>query len=437
MAQRNFNRGPIFIPNGGGEEEPEVPRSTGFGADMDAGRMTTYFSGDRAPRTVYRDTPGAAPVEQQAARNITPAEQMFSQLGQIVERGKAERQRKRNLDDAALSFCMVDAKQGNGFVSPDVLEAVSAQLGQEITGGNYTSDGNFILYGRQPIRNAQGQVVSDSIVPIAVANRETQLRTLQRSGLGQSLQRALWDGMTGSGGLTKQQLIDRGLKNPYEAEELAAAKTEQKAAEDLAKRQARMEDSLALDEAKANRRAARNAARDAERRRLAAQNEEDRWVRQNYRRFKQETRLATEDDVNNSALNREGKLANVGDEIVSNTLSDADAIKKARDLYKSTVGAERRAEQFFEEPQARGASPQAGAEGAGETPEPEEEMPTRGDSQHTFIDLSEVDDPNRRAQILIGAQPGSVAEVDGETRMLVGGQWVPAVNVNGRWAPIQ
>lgn len=416
-TQRKFNQGPIFIPNGGEEEQPEPRHPAGFGADMDTGRMTQYFS-DGSQRTTF---------------NGTPAEQMFVQMGNLISRDRESQQRKRSLDDAALSSAMIYARDNNGFTPPSITKAISEQLGQEIVGGNYTSDGNFVMYGRNPVRNAQGQVVSENIIPIAIANREMQLRTLQRSGLGQSYQKELWDKMTGGGGLTEQQLVDRGFKNPY-AEELLAAK---KAEDAEAKRRAKIDDALLLDQVKAERRMARNAAQVEERRRLAAQNEEDRWVRQNYRRFKQETRLATEDDVNNSALNREGKLANVGDEIVSNTLSDADAIKKARDLYKSTVGAERRAEQFFEEPQARGASPQAGAEGAGETPEPEEEMPTRGDSQHTFIDLSEVDDPNRRAQILIGAQPGSVAEVDGETRMLVGGQWVPAVNVNGRWAPIQ
>lgn len=184
-----------------------APRSpiSGFGADMDTGRFTRYGNDGTAADS--------------------PAQQMYQQLGQLVERGKAERQRKRNLDDAALSYCMVNAKEGNGFVSPDVLKAVSSQLGQEITGGNYTADGNFVLYGPKEVRDpGSGRVVRNGMSPIAVASPEMQMRVLQRSGLGQGLQEQLWDYMTAPGRLTPQQVRDRGFTDPRAAQREAEAK---------------------------------------------------------------------------------------------------------------------------------------------------------------------------------------------------------------------
>lgn len=207
---RNMNGMAIYIPNGRDDSE-EPPRSpiSGFGADMDTGRMTRY-NADGSQETTYNDS---------------PAQQMFQQMGQLVERGKAERQRKRNLDDAALASGMIYAKQGNGFIPPDMLQALSSQLGQEITGGNYTADGNFVLYGREVVRDpGSGRVVRSGMSPIAVATPEMQMRVLQRSGLGQGLQEQLWDYMTAPGRLTPQQVQDRGFKDPRAAQRDAEAK---------------------------------------------------------------------------------------------------------------------------------------------------------------------------------------------------------------------
>lgn len=186
-----------------------APRSaiSGFGANMDTGRFTRY---------------NADGSVQELA---TPAQQMFQQMGQLVERGKAERQRKRNLDDAALASGMIYAKQGNGFIPPDMLQALSSQLGQEITGGNYTADGNFVLYGSKEVRDpGSGRVVRNGMSPIAVASPEMQMRILQRSGLGQGLQEQLWDYMTAPGRLTPQQVRDRGFTDPRAAQRDAEAK---------------------------------------------------------------------------------------------------------------------------------------------------------------------------------------------------------------------
>ena len=83
--QRNFNGNPspIVIPNRRGEQpdtpatpaQPEQRRPLGFGADMNTGRMTQYFN-DGSQETHYN----------------TPAEQMFDQIGQVIQRGQAARQ---------------------------------------------------------------------------------------------------------------------------------------------------------------------------------------------------------------------------------------------------------------------------------------------------------------------------------------------------------
>ena len=198
---RNMNLPHVSIPNGSGEqpdEQPERRRPTAFGANMDTGRMTQYFS-DGSQETRYNDT---------------PAEQMFEQMGQVIQRGKAARQQKRQLDDAALASALVYSKQNNGFMPPDITNAISAQLGLPIAGGNFAENGDYIIYGRKQLRSANGKVSGEQIVPLAIANPEMQFRVLQRSGLGQSMQEELYDGMRAKMKLTDQQLADRGILDP-------------------------------------------------------------------------------------------------------------------------------------------------------------------------------------------------------------------------------
>lgn len=209
--QRNFNGNPspIVIPNGGRRERPETQgnqpasaqaeqrRPLGFGADMDTGRMTQYFN-DGSQETRYNN----------------PAEQMFDQIGQVIQRGQATRQQKRQMDDAALASALVYSKQNNGFMPPDMTEAISQQLGIPIVGGNFAGNGDYIIYGRKQIQSQNGKVRGEQIVPIAIANPEMQFKVLQRSGLGQSMQEDLYDGMRAKMKLTDQQLADRGILDP-------------------------------------------------------------------------------------------------------------------------------------------------------------------------------------------------------------------------------
>ena len=207
--QRNFNGNPspIVIPNGRRNQpddqpapaptQPEQRRPLGFGADMDTGRMTQYFN-DGSEETRYNN----------------PAEQMFDQIGQVIQRGQAARQQKRQMDDAALASALVYSKQNNGFMPPDMTEAISQQLGIPIVGGNFAGNGDYIIYGRKQIQSQNGKVRGEQIVPIAIANPEMQFRVLQRSGLGQSMQEELYDGMRAKMKLTDQQLADRGILDP-------------------------------------------------------------------------------------------------------------------------------------------------------------------------------------------------------------------------------
>lgn len=214
--QRNFNGNPspIVIPNRRGEQpdtpatpaQPEQRRPLGFGADMDTGRMTQYFN-DGSQETHYN----------------TPAEQMFDQIGQVIQRGQAARQQKRQMDDAALASALVYSKQNNGFMPPDMTEAISQQLGIPVAGGNFARNGDYIIYGRKQIQSQNGKVRGEQIVPIAIANPEMQFKVLQRSGLGQSMQEELYDAMRAKSKLTEQQLSDRGIIDPRAKQKAAEA----------------------------------------------------------------------------------------------------------------------------------------------------------------------------------------------------------------------
>ena len=121
MAKNNGMLGAqVYTPNGrdDGKEEPSRSTISGFGANMDTGRFTRYNS-DGSQETHY---------------NGTPAEQMFEQMGQVIQRGQAARQQKRQLDDAALASALVYSKQNNGFMPPDITNAISEQLGLPIQG---------------------------------------------------------------------------------------------------------------------------------------------------------------------------------------------------------------------------------------------------------------------------------------------------------------
>ena len=113
---RNMNGMAIYIPNG--RDTPDEPRRSpisSFGADMDTGRVTRY-NADGTQENFYNN----------------PAQQMFTQMGQLVEQGKAARKQKRSMDDAALASALIYSKQNGGFMPREMVNAVSQQLGQQI-----------------------------------------------------------------------------------------------------------------------------------------------------------------------------------------------------------------------------------------------------------------------------------------------------------------
>lgn len=190
------------------EEEKTPSRSpiTGFSADMDTGRMTR-FAGDGQGNLISSTTYNGIP------------EQVFQQYGDLVRQGQVQQQKQiadakkqREISDAALGSALVYAKQNKGFIPPSMTEALSAQLGIPIVGGNYTNDGQFVIYGRKQLQSANGMVRGERIEPIAVATPEMQYGILKKTGLGQSLQQEIYDSL--SRRFTQQQLKDRGITDP-------------------------------------------------------------------------------------------------------------------------------------------------------------------------------------------------------------------------------
>ena len=197
---RNMNGMAIYIPNG--RDTPDEPRHSpisSFGADMDTGRVTRY-NADGTQENFYNN----------------PAQQMFTQMGQLVEQGKAARKQKRSMDDAALASALIYSKQNGGFMPREMVNAVSQQLGQQIVGGNYTQDGNYVLYGSDDrVDPRTGRVIqSGGLKPIAVASPEMQYGVLSRSGLGADMLQGLYDGIQKKSGLTTDQLAAKGIVAP-------------------------------------------------------------------------------------------------------------------------------------------------------------------------------------------------------------------------------
>jgi hypothetical protein len=212
-ASKPNNQSSVFIPNRSTirereEEKNKTPQQSsisGFGADMDTGRMMKY-AGDAQGNLVSQEV-------------MPSSEQVFQQFGNLIQKGNQRRQkeaveaqRRKSLSDAALGSALVYARQNKGFVPTDITEALSAQLGMPIVGGNFTQNGDFVIYGRKQLQSPNGMVSGERIEPIAVASPEMQYGLLKRTGLGQSMQQEIFDKL--STRFTEQQLNDRGITNP-------------------------------------------------------------------------------------------------------------------------------------------------------------------------------------------------------------------------------
>lgn len=179
-----------------------------FGANMETGRLTRYGS-DPATGAAWEEdvSPGAT----QESRRV------FADMDALVRQGREKRAARRGTMDATLASMLVQAKQNNGYVPADMMEAASANLGQDLVGGNFTQDGNFVLYGRQS--DGAGNV---SLKPVAVAPPDMQFGVLSRAGLGLSMQRDIYKGLRGR--FTEAQLAERGIFDPAKAAAAAPAR---------------------------------------------------------------------------------------------------------------------------------------------------------------------------------------------------------------------
>ena len=177
-----------------------------FGADMETGRLTRYGS-DPATGAAWEEdvSPGATPESRR----------VFADMDALVRQGREKRAARRGVMDATLASMLVQAKQNNGYVPADMMEAASANLGQNLAGGNFTQDGSFVLYGRR--RDRAGNV---SLAPVAVAPPEMQYGVLSRAGLGLSMQGEIYKGLRGR--FTEAQLAERGIVDPAKAAAAAA-----------------------------------------------------------------------------------------------------------------------------------------------------------------------------------------------------------------------
>ena len=134
-------------------------------------------------------------------------EQVMSDFDNLVAKGNQRRAESRRMKDATLSAMILQARNGNGYVPPDVLDAASENMGFRVAGGNFDKNGNFILYGLQ-----QGEDGSAQMAPVAIASPGMQLQTLSRAKMGLEYQREIYDGL--SRRYTPEQLEKRGFANP-------------------------------------------------------------------------------------------------------------------------------------------------------------------------------------------------------------------------------
>lgn len=190
------------------EDERRGRRSpvSAFGADMETGRLTRYGS-DPATGAAWEEdvSPGATPESRR----------VFADMDALVRQGREKRAARRGVMDATLASMLVQAKQNNGYVPADMMEAASANLGQDLAGGNFTQDGSFVLYGRR-----QDRAGNVSLAPVAVAPPEMQYGVLSRAGLGLSMQGEIYKGLRGR--FTEAQLAERGIVDPAKAAAAAA-----------------------------------------------------------------------------------------------------------------------------------------------------------------------------------------------------------------------
>lgn len=148
--------------------------------------------------------------EQQMAEDESTrqyGEQVLSEFDNLVQKGEQQRAEARRMQDATLSAMMLQAKNGNGFVPREVLDAASKNMGFPVAGGTFDQKGNFILLGMK--QDADG---SQKMVPVAFADHETQFRTLNRAKIGIEYQRELYDELSRK--FTQSQLHNAGIVSP-------------------------------------------------------------------------------------------------------------------------------------------------------------------------------------------------------------------------------
>ena len=137
----------------------------------------------------------------------TPSQQALAEYGSLIQKGRQQKRAQQANKDNALASMLYYAGQNGGFVPQEMMESVSMNLGQSLVGGNFTKNGNFVLYGKQKAQNG-----TEQITPVAVVSPEMQFGALQRTGTALPMQKKIYGAL--SQRYTAKQLAQAGLADP-------------------------------------------------------------------------------------------------------------------------------------------------------------------------------------------------------------------------------
>lgn len=147
------------------------------------------------------------------AKWVAEGERLYQEYEDIDANARAKAASDRRRRDLALSSVLISAQRNNGFIPKSQLDALSRDLGVQVSGGNI-KDGNLYLFGPSEKMDATGKKVTDPFAPIAIATPEAQFQVLSRSGLSaaRGLMQGIYDKMRTT--YTPTQLEKAGIVNP-------------------------------------------------------------------------------------------------------------------------------------------------------------------------------------------------------------------------------
>ncbi len=137
----------------------------------------------------------------------TASQQALADYGSLIQKGRQQKRAQQANKDNALASMLYYAGQNGGFVPSEMMDSVSMNLGQQLVGGNFTKNGNFVLYGKMKAGNG-----TEQITPVAVVPLEMQFGALQRTGTALPMQKKIYGSL--SQRYTAKQLAQAGLADP-------------------------------------------------------------------------------------------------------------------------------------------------------------------------------------------------------------------------------